>query len=65
MYNSDFQDWLVPNAPLGVANASIGWCDGNMGEKLGRRGELWRYPIFWPIAAIAWHQYLAGQIKAL
>jgi prepilin-type N-terminal cleavage/methylation domain-containing protein/prepilin-type processing-associated H-X9-DG protein len=31
MYYSDFSDWLVPNAPLGIAG-SQGWCNGNMAE---------------------------------
>lgn len=31
MYSGDFADWLVPNAPLGVAYIN-GWCNGNMAE---------------------------------
>jgi prepilin-type N-terminal cleavage/methylation domain-containing protein len=31
MYNQDYNDYLVPNAPAGVAGTN-GWCDGSMGE---------------------------------
>jgi len=32
MYNNDFGDWLVPNAPLGSVYAALGWCKCTSGE---------------------------------
>ncbi len=32
MYPDDFNNYIVPNAPLGPNWAALGWCNGNMGE---------------------------------
>ncbi len=32
MYATDWNDAMVPNAPLGSGWAAIGWCNGNMAE---------------------------------
>src|SRR6266571_755611 len=32
MYSLDFNDFLVPNAPLSASWAGLGWCNGDKGE---------------------------------
>jgi prepilin-type processing-associated H-X9-DG protein len=59
MYNGDYSDWLVPNAPLTVGN---GWINGNLAES-------WQGgPNFGDTNVLAYTtnciaQYVAGQIK--
>jgi len=61
MYYGDFQDWLVPNAPLGVAG-SLGWCVGNMGETWqGGPNTGDTNVMAYSTNCIA--QYVAGQFK--
>src|SRR6476619_6123606 len=40
MYNHDWNDWLVPNAPVGVNN--YGWCPGSLNTDWGtQKGNYW------------------------
>ena len=32
MYNGDFNDYMVPNAPLSPLSANAGWCDGSLAD---------------------------------
>jgi prepilin-type N-terminal cleavage/methylation domain-containing protein/prepilin-type processing-associated H-X9-DG protein len=59
MYNNDYQDWLVPNAPLGAAfNQS--WCIGSMGETW-HNGPGDTNVNAYVTNCLA--QYIAGQLK--
>ena len=60
MYSGDFNDWLVPNAPLGAAFASIGWCRCISGENWTTSGENID-PNTYTTNCLA--PYLSGQLK--
>lgn len=59
MYNNDFGEWAVPNAPLGGVYASVGWCNGNMAENW-TTADANIDPVAYSTNCLA--PYVAGQI---
>ena len=60
MYSGDFNDYLVPNSPLGSSFAAIGWCSCNQGENWTLSIENTN-PLAYNTNCLA--GYLANQIK--